>query len=294
MLRGTYTALITPFNDDLSIDWKGYETLLNFQISSGVDGIMILGTTGEAPTLNKEEEEELIKKAVEICKGQTTLFVGTGSYNTLECIKRTQKAKNLGADGALIVTPYYNKPTQEGLYQHFKLVAEKTKFPILVYNIQGRTGQNLETDTLKRFMDIPEIIGVKEASGNIVQMMDVIQSVKPDFSVLSGDDNLTYPLIALGGHGIVSVLSNLLPKEVVEMTHLALEGQFEKARALHYELLPWCKALFVETNPAPVKYLMSRKGLPAGKIRLPLVPVKPETEQKLNSLWSYETATLQN
>lgn len=294
MLRGTYTALITPFNDDLSIDWKGYETLLNFQISSGVDGIMILGTTGEAPTLNKEEEEELIKKAVEICKGQTTLFVGTGSYNTLECVKRTQKAKNLGADGALIVTPYYNKPTQEGLYQHFKLVAEKTKFPILVYNIQGRTGQNLETDTLKRFMDIPEIIGVKEASGNIVQMMDVIQSVKPDFSVLSGDDNLTYPLIALGGHGIVSVLSNLLPREVVEMTHLALEGQFEKARALHYELLPWCKALFVETNPAPVKYLMSRKGLPAGKIRLPLVAVKPETEQKLNSLWSYETATLQN
>lgn len=293
MLKGTYTALITPFLPNGDFDEKGFRENIHFQIESGISGIVVLGTTAEAPTLTEEEQIRSIKIGVEMCRGKIPLWVGTGSYSTAETIKKTQKAKDLGADGALVVTPYYNKPTQEGLFCHFRELAQATSFPILVYNIQGRTGQNLATDTLRRLMDLPEIVGVKEASGNIPQIMEVIEVSRPDFSILSGDDNLTLPVIALGGHGVVSVVSNLLPQEVIELTNSALAQNFNLARELHYRLLPLFRAAFIETNPAPIKALMNHLGMKAGSVRLPLVPVSDANLNKIVSCLN-ATLTLQN
>lgn len=294
MMKGAYTALITPFDENLKVDFGGFEELLHFQLESNIDGLVILGTTAESPTLNLDEQEAIIKLAVKVVKGKKPLLIGTGSYNTEETVKKTIKAKDAGADGALIVTPYYNKPTQEGLFQHFKKIVESVDLPVLLYNIQGRTGQNIQTDTLKRLMDLPNIIGVKEASGNVAQMMDVIASARPGFSILSGDDNLTLPLIALGGHGVVSVVSNLVPSEIKEICDLALSGNYEEARKLHYALMPLFKAAFIETNPSPIKYLMGLKNLPSGGVRLPLVSVQPETAKQLRDLWLPETLISRN
>lgn len=294
MLKGVFTALITPFNKDFSLDRDGFDVLIDYQLKSDVEGIVVLGTTGEAPTLTEEEQKWICKRTVELAKGKKQVWIGTGSYNTEQVIKKTKEAKDVGADGALIVTPYYNKPTQEGLYQHFKKVAESTRFPFILYNIQGRTGQNLATETLKRLMDLNEMVGVKEASGNLNQIMDVIEIARPGFAVLSGDDNLTYPIIALGGHGIVSVLSNLIPDDIADLTHLALTGKMESAKQLHFKLLPLFKGAFIETNPAPLKYLMKRSGLPAGPVRLPLVEVSGEIEKKLDAIWQPEILISQN
>lgn len=294
MITGTFTALITPFKKDLSLDHEGFELLIDYQLRSDVDGIVVLGTTGEDPTLNDDEKKWICKRAFELVKGKKQLWIGTGSYNTETVIKKTQDAKDLGADGALIVTPYYNKPTQEGLYRHFKQVAESTRFPFILYNIQGRTGQNLTTETLKRLMDLKEMVAVKEASGNLNQIMEVIEAARPGFSVLSGDDNMTYPTIALGGQGVISVLSNLIPDDVADLVRLALAGKMEQARQMHFKLLPLFKGAFIETNPSPLKYLMKRSGLPAGPVRLPLVEVSQETEQKLDAIWQPEILISQN
>lgn len=294
MLKGVFTALITPFKKDSSLDREGFDTLIDYQLKSDVDGIVVLGTTGEAPTLSEEEQKWICKRAIELSKGKKQIWIGTGSYSTELVIKKTNEAKDIGADGALIVTPYYNKPTQEGLYQHFKKVAESTRFPYILYNIQGRTGQNLATETLRRLMDLNELVGVKEASGNLNQIMDVIEMARPGFSVLSGDDNLTYPTIALGGHGVVSVLSNLIPDDIADLTRLALMGKMEQARQMHFKLLPLFNGAFIETNPSPLKYLMKRSGLPSGPVRLPLVDVSRETEQKLDALWQPEILISQN
>lgn len=241
-IQGLYTAIITPFNKDGKLDKEGLRENIRYQIAGGVDGIAVLGTTGEAPTLSYQEKEDIMSIAKDECEDKVKLMCGTGSYSTEQTIINTKLAYAQGADSALIVTPYYNKPTQEGLYLHFKAVAESTPdLPILVYNIQGRTGQNLTTKTLERLAKIPNIAGVKEASGNIIQMMDVIENIslkRPDFSVMSGDDALTFALMALGGHGVVSVVSNLIPGEIKALVSALAEGNYSEAKFLHYRLMP--------------------------------------------------------
>src|SRR3989338_2337331 len=274
--EGAITAMITPFTPNGEIDYEGLRRNVRFQIEEGINGLLPLGTTGETPTLSAEEKEKVAKAVIEEAGGKVPVLVGTGSYSTKTTIEHTKKAKALGADAALIVSPYYNKPTQEGLYLHFKTVAESVDIPIIIYNIQSRTGVNIETGTLLRLSSIKNIISVKEASGNMNQMMDVINQLPKDFVVLSGDDSLTLPLMSLGGRGVISVVSNLLPKKVSRMVELYLEGKTEEAKKLHYELLPIFRAAFIETNPMPIKAAMSICGMPAGKCRLPLCDLQPQ------------------
>jgi 4-hydroxy-tetrahydrodipicolinate synthase len=291
-LRGAFTAMITPMKKDGSVDYDGFRKLLKFQLEEGINGIVPLGTSGETPTLDEDEEQKLIdiimpevrsfEKAHNV---KIPVVLGAGSNNTRDAVRYTERAKKAGADAALVVTPYYNKPSAEGIYRHFEAVS-KVGIPVLVYNIQGRTGKNIDTETLMRIADLPNIAGVKEASGNISQMMDVIAKIKPKhpgFAVLSGDDGLTLPLIAAGGDGVVSVVSNLNPKIVTEMVQAALKGDFEKARAIHYRLLPFFKAAFVDGNPTSIKYAMNVKGLPAGSVRLPLVEVTDDAKKTIEA-----------
>ena len=282
-LKGTITALITPFRGDV-FDEEGFEHNVAFQLESGVNGILPLGTTGEAPTLSANERERVIQSAVKLAKGKVPVWVGTGSYSTEETIAKTLHAEALGADIALIVTPYYNKPTQEGIFRHFEAVSKATSLPIVVYNIEGRCGRNIETSTLKRLAELPTIVGVKEASGSMLQMSEVIREishVRDDFSVLSGDDALTLPLMAIGGTGVVSVVANLVPKEMVALTRAVMEGRFDEAKALHHTLFPLFRASFLEVNPVPIKEAMALCGMPSGKPRLPLCEMLPENRTKL-------------
>lgn len=277
-LKGLYTAIITPFDSQGKLDIEGFRRNLHYQIRHKVDGIVVLGTTGEDPTLTPEEKQTVVEIALEEVKGKGVVIVGTGSYSTEATIAATRKAKEMGADAALIVTPYYNRPTQEGLYRHFAAICEAVSFPICVYNIQGRTGQNLHTETLQRLMQFPAIIGVKEASGNIMQINEVIESARqkqPFLSILSGDDALTLPLVALGGHGVISVVSNLIPGPVQKLVQAALSGDLEEARSWHYQLLPFFKAAFIETNPIPIKAAMQLCGMASGPCRLPLCDLAP-------------------
>jgi 4-hydroxy-tetrahydrodipicolinate synthase len=286
-LKGLFTAIITPFDDQDRLNEKGLRQNLRFQLQHGVDGIVVLGTTGETPTLTTQEKERVIQIAFEEIKGRSKLIVGTGSYSTLQTIEQTQRAEQLGADSALIVTPYYNKPTQEGLYRHFKAICKETSLPICLYNIQGRTGQNIQTDTLKRLADLPNVIGVKEASGNVIQMNEVLESISNSYSrfkVVSGDDILTLPLLALGGHGVISVVSNLVPKPIKRLVEAGLKGDFHLARHLHYQLLPLFRAAFIETNPIPIKTAMNLSGMAAGHCRLPLCDLLPDHFQKLKAI----------
>ena len=287
-LRGAFTAMITPMNADGSVDYEGFRKNVLFQLEKGIDGLVPLGTTGETPTLAEDEEEKMIEivisevRAWEKSHGKKVpVVIGAGSNNTLDAVRYCERVKKMGADAALVVTPYYNKPSDEGIFRHFEAVS-KVGIPIVVYNIAGRTGKNISTPLLVRIAELPNIIGVKEASGDINQMMAVIaqiKSKKPDFAVLSGDDGLTLPLVAVGGDGIVSVVSNLAPAEVTEMTNAALNGDMEKARKLHYRLLPFFKAAFVDGNPTSIKYAMNYKKMPAGALRLPLVEVHDEAKK---------------
>lgn len=297
-IQGTHTALITPFSEDGSLNENALRETIQFQLKSGVDGLVALGTTGEAPTLKNFEKKRIIEIAVEERNAfdqdkRILVTIGTGCYSTEQTVENTLLAKNLGADAALVVTPYYNKPTQEGLFHHFKTVAEKTDFPIITYNIAGRTGQNLETATLKRLSTFPNIIGVKEASGSILQMMDVYLEIieeRKDFCLLSGDDALTMPLMCMGGHGVISVVSNLVPDLIKALTTYLQNGEREEARKLHYTLLPLFKVAFIETNPIPIKTAMNLLGMPAGPCRLPLCPLLSESEEKLkHALNRYES-----
>lgn len=286
-MQGLYTALITPFDEENQLDEEGLRILLKKQVQAGVEGVVLLGTTGETPTLSESEQKRIIEIGVEELSGKVSVIVGTGSYSTERTIADTRRAEQLGADAALIVTPYYNKPTQEGIYQHFKAIVEATNLPIIVYNVQGRTGQNIATSTLKRIAQLPRIIGVKEASGNVIQMMDVMAAIcneHPHFRVVSGDDALTLPLMALGGDGIISVVSNLFPEQVKALVEAAAAGDFEKARVLHYQLLPLFHAAFIETNPIPIKAAMRFYGLPAGKCRLPLCDLSAENQERLHEV----------
>jgi 4-hydroxy-tetrahydrodipicolinate synthase len=288
-LKGAYTALITPMKDNGGIDYEGFRRLINFQLEEGIDGLVPLGTTGETPTLEDEEEERLIKILIEEVKGRVPVIVGTGSNSTNSMAGYTKRAKDLGADAALVVTPYYNKPNDAGLIRHFEAAAA-VGIPVVIYNIASRTGRNIPAPLIERLSRIPGIVGVKEASGDINQMGDIIRDTAGprraegrDFTVLSGDDALTLPLLALGGDGVISVVSNLIPRRVAALTRACLSGNFEDARKLHYELLPFFKAAFVETNPVPVKAAMNWAGLPAGPTRLPLGPLSKDSEAVLRA-----------
>jgi 4-hydroxy-tetrahydrodipicolinate synthase len=287
-LRGAMTAMITPMNKDGSVDYEGFRKNVRFQLEGGIQGLVPLGTSGETPTLDEDEEEKMIQIVIpevrEFEKAHNVkvpVVIGAGSNNTRDAVRYCTRAKKYGADAALVVTPYYNKPSDEGIYQHFAAVS-KVGIPIVVYNIQGRTGRNISTQLLARIADLPNIIGVKEASGSINQMMEVISAIKlnhPDFAVLSGDDGLTLPLIAMGGDGIVSVVTNLNPQPVVEMVNAAFAGDMKKAREIHYRLMPFFKAAFVDGNPTSIKYAMNVKKLPSGAVRLPLVEVTEESKK---------------
>ena len=292
-LRGAFTALITPMHADGAIDYEGFRSLLRYQLDNGITGILPLGTTGETPTLKEVgEEDAIIDIAVEEVatyrKKQNRdipLIIGAGSNNTDEAIRYVTRAKNKGADYALVVSPYYNKPSDEGLFRHYEAIS-KIGIPIIVYNIAGRTGKNISTALLQRIADLPNIAGVKEASGDINQMMDVISTIarkKKDFCVLSGDDGLTLPLIAAGGDGVISVVSNLAPAEVTKLTMAALNGDMDTARDLHYRLLPFFKAAFCDGNPTSIKYAMNYKGLPAGGLRLPLVEANDNAKKTIQA-----------
>lgn len=288
-IQGVHTALVTPFDRDGKLNEEVLRQNIRFQLEANVDGIVILGTTGETPTLTSDEKLRIIEIAVKENQSRSVLTVGTGCYSTEQTIENTKQAKENGADAALIVTPYYNKPTQEGLYRHFKKVAGAVDIPIIIYNIAGRTGVNLQTETLKRLSDIPNIIGVKEASGNILQMMDVYQSIaehREDFCLLSGDDALTLPAMSIGAHGVISVVSNLVPGLVKELTTYLSSGNFKAARELHYRLLPLIKGAFIETNPIPIKALMNSFGMNVGSCREPLSDLSAENQAELQKIIS--------
>ena len=288
-LQGAFTALVTPMKDTGEPDYEGFGRLIEFQIEHGIDGLVPLGTTGETPTLEDEEEEKLIKIAVEKAKGRVPLIVGAGSNDTKHMLRYVQRAKDLGADVAMVVTPYYNRPNDEGLLRHFE-TASGVGIPILVYNIASRTGRNIPVSLMEKIAQIPNIIGVKESSGDLAQIGDNIglisamrkNSANP-FYVISGDDGFALPLMALGGDGIISVISNLVPGRVKALAKACLAGDFEEGRKIHFELLPLMKAAFVETNPAPIKQAMNWAGLPAGPARLPLGKLDPRNEAPLRA-----------
>lgn len=282
IFRGAFTALITPMLPNGDVDFEGLKKLVKHQLSGGIDGLVPLGTTAETPTLDEDEEDKIIevvfsevRKFESENKVKIPLILGAGSNNTRDAVRYCERAKKAGADAALVVTPYYNKPSKEGIFRHFE-ECSKVGIPIIVYNIQGRTGTNIPTDLLERIVKLPNIAGVKEASGNVNQMMEVIAKIKnknPEFAVLSGDDGLTLPLCAAGGDGVISVVSNLTPSKVTALCHAALEGKMEEARKIHYELLPFFKAAFVDGNPTSIKYALNVKGLAAATVRLPLVEI---------------------
>jgi len=284
MLRGTITALVTPFSKDGTVDEKALRSLVDFQIERGINGLLPCGTTGESPTLDYAEHNRVIDIVIEQAHARVPVIAGTGSNSTKEAIDLTLHAQKAGADFSLQVAPYYNKPTQQGFYEHFKAVADAVAIPLILYNIPGRTGKNIETATIVRLAEHKNIVGVKEASGDVWQMMDVIQQVPDDFTVLSGDDNLTFPLIAVGGHGVISVASNIIPAEVCAMVDSALAGTWEEARKRHYRLLPFFKAMFLETNPIPIKTALALRGMAEERFRLPMCPMAPENREKLLSI----------
>ncbi len=281
MFQGVFTAIVTPFNEDKSINKEQLKKLIDFNIENGVSGIVPMGTTGESPTLNHDEHVEVIETVCEHIDKRVSVIAGTGSNSTAEALFMTSRAKELGADASLQVAPYYNKPTQEGFYRHYKKIADEVDLPLIVYNIPGRSGKNIETDTIVRLSEHPNIIGVKEASGSLPQMMDVINRTPDDFIVLSGDDNLVLPLMAAGGKGVISVASNIIPDRMSAMVKAGLNGDFEEMRKLHYELLPFFKVEFIETNPIPIKTALAMKGMIKEVFRLPMCEMYPENKKKL-------------
>jgi 4-hydroxy-tetrahydrodipicolinate synthase len=284
-LRGAFTALITPLQADGTVDYDGWKRLIDFQLAAGIDGLVPLGTTGETPTLEDDEEEKLIRLVVAAAKGKAPLVVGAGSNSTKSMLFYTRRAKDLGADAVLIAAPYYNKPNDSGLLGHFEAAAA-VDIPIVVYNVPGRTARNIPAALMKRLMHIPQIIGVKEASGDINQIGDVIDAasqIRPDFQVISGDDGLTLPVMALGGTGVISVVSNLIPQKIAAFTRALTSGDYAEGRRAHFELLPLFRAAFVETNPVPIKAAMNMAKLPAGPVRLPLGPLSPASETLVRS-----------
>jgi 4-hydroxy-tetrahydrodipicolinate synthase len=280
MFSGTFTALVTPFRNG-EVDVEALEGMVEFQIQHGVSGLVPCGTTGETPAMSEAEDRVVVGTVVRIANGRVPIIAGTGSNSTDMAIKYTKMAREVGADGSLQVAPYYNKPTQEGLYRHFAAIAESTELPLVLYNIPGRTGVTISADTMARLAEIPNIVGVKDSTLSMNMISDVIRLCGEEFDVLSGDDPMTLPLVALGGRGVISVASNVAPGAVSDMVRAVLEGDWERGRELHYELLPLFRALFVETNPIPVKTAASLLGLCSDEMRLPLVPMEGENLRAL-------------
>jgi 4-hydroxy-tetrahydrodipicolinate synthase len=283
MIQGAIVAIVTPFRNG-KVDEEALRRLIEEQIMAGTDGIAPCGTTGESTTLSHEEHDRVIEITVDAVKKRVPVIAGTGSNSTAEALRLTKHAWEAGADAALIVCPYYNRPTQEGLYLHYRAIAEEVPVPIIVYNIPGRTGTNMLPETLARLAKIPNIVGVKEASGSIKQMSDVIQLCGADFDVLSGDDIFTLPLLALGGKGVISVISNVVPGDMAGMVDAFAAGDLEKARQLHYRMSPLIDALFIETNPIPVKAALAMMGKIAYELRLPLCRMVEKNEAALKKV----------
>ncbi len=283
-IRGCGTALVTPFRKDGSLDLDALRRLVQLQLRAGIDFLAPCGTTGETPTLEHAEYLAVVRTVVQEVAGKVPVIAGVGGNNTRKVIDLAAEVRGLGVQGILSVAPYYNKPTQEGLYQHFQALAESTDLPIIVYNVPGRTSSNIEPPTVARLSKIPNLIGIKEASGSIVQQMEVLAAVPPGFRVLSGDNSFTFPLMALGGVGVISVISNEIPGEMTRLAHLLLEGKLEAARQLHFSLLPLMQVNFIETNPSPVKAALAMMGLIEEVYRLPMVPMKPENRTKLENV----------
>jgi 4-hydroxy-tetrahydrodipicolinate synthase len=283
-IQGCGTALVTPFKRDGSIDEVALRKLVEFQLRGGIDFLVPCGTTGETPTLEHGEYLGVIRLVLQEVNGKVPVIAGAGGYNTRKVIALAQELDSIGVQGILSVAPYYNKPTQEGLFQHFKAIAESTDLPVILYNVPGRTGSNIEPATVARLSKISNIIAIKEASGSITQQMEVLNAVEPGFRVLSGDDAFTFPLMALGGVGVISVVANEIPAQMAKLARLALEGKWEEARKLHFHLLPLMQANFIETNPIPVKAALAMMGMIEEVYRLPMVPMNPENRAKLEKV----------
>jgi 4-hydroxy-tetrahydrodipicolinate synthase len=283
MFKGAIVAIVTPFKNG-KVDEGKLRELIEFQIANGTDGIVPCGTTGESPTLSHEEHDRVIEITVDAVRKRVPVIAGTGSNSTAEALRLTKHAHEAGADGALIVCPYYNRPSQEGLYEHYKVIAESIPIPIIVYNVPGRTGVNMLPETLARLAKIPNIVGTKEASGSLKQMHDVISLCGPGFAVLSGDDFFTYPLLCLGGHGIISVVSNVAPADMTGLVDAFAAGDLKKARDLHFKMVPLIDALFIETNPVPVKTALTMMGKIDFEVRLPLEKMSPGNYEKLKKI----------
>jgi 4-hydroxy-tetrahydrodipicolinate synthase len=285
---GIYTALITPFDAQGALDEEGLCFLIQRQKNAGVDGIVVLGTTGEAPTLTDQEKERIIRLAAQE-KGNLLLMVGCGAYSTTQVLENIQTASRLGADAALVVTPFYNKPTQQGVFIHFQTVCQSSPIPVCIYNHPGRTGVNIELEVLQKLAEIPNVLGIKETAGSIPQFADILYSVKkqrPHFAVLSGDDNLAFPVKALGGDGVISAASNLFPETMVALLEACDKGNYEQAQKINLALTPLFKGLALESNPIPLKAALNMCGLPGGKPRLPLTPLSKKYENQLRQTLS--------
>ena len=291
MFSGTFTALVTPFRNG-EVDVEALEGMVEFQIQHGVSGLVPCGTTGETPAMSEEEDRVVVETVVRATNGRVPVIAGTGSNSTDMAIKYTRMAQEVGADGSLQVAPYYNKPTQEGLYRHFATIAESTDLPLILYNIPGRTSVTISAETMARLAEVPNIVGVKDSTLSMNMISDVISLCGEEFDVLSGDDPMTLPLIALGGVGVISVASNVAPGAVSDMVNALLSGDFERGRELHYELLPLFRALFVETNPIPVKTAASLLGLCSDEMRLPLIPMSGENLRRLQEIMEHSAHLL--
>ncbi len=283
MFSGVLVAIVTPFTDG-RIDEEAFRGLINQQLALGINGVVPCGTTGESATMSHEEHKRVVEICVDEVRGRVPVIAGTGSNNTAEAIDMTLHAKKAGADGALMITPYYNKPTQEGVYRHFKAVYEAAPMPIILYNIPGRTASNVAPETIARLAKEKYIVGVKEATGDLNQMARTIDLCGPDVDVLSGDDSLTLPLLSVGGRGVISVACHIVGAEMIEMYNAFMAGDNKRARELHYRILPIMRTLFVETNPIPLKTALSWLGVCKPDVRLPLCPMAPENEAKLRKV----------
>lgn len=284
MFEGAMTAMVTPFDKEGKVDEEGLRENVRFQIKKGVHGLVPVGTTGECATLSYEEHNRVVDVVVDAAKGKVPVLAGTGSNSTWEATMLTKHAKEVGADGALLVVPYYNKPTQAGLYQHYKRIAEEVDLPQVIYNIPSRTSLNMLPETMAKLAKVKNIVGVKEASGDLKQIARIIELAGKEFSVISGDDPLTLEIMKLGGVGIISVTSNLVPDKLVKMIDSFRSGDVQTAKRINDELAPLFKALFIETNPGPAKMAMNWMGMAAGGLRLPLVELEPENQEKLRKV----------
>jgi 4-hydroxy-tetrahydrodipicolinate synthase len=284
MFTGVFTALVTPFTKTGEIDEQALRRLVDFQIENGVQGLVPMGTTGESPTVSHEEHNRVIDIVIDQVGERVPVIAGAGSNSTDEAIRLSRHAKQAGAAATLQVAPYYNKPTQEGFYRHFTAIADAVDLPLIVYNIPGRSAKNIENGTMLRLAKHKNIVSVKEASGDISQIMDLMLRKPADFSILSGDDNLVFPIMALGGSGVISVASNLIPREMTAFVEHALQGRWEQARNAHYNLLPLFKAIFIETNPIPIKAALALKGMLEETYRLPMCAMEPANREKLKAV----------